>query len=131
MTPDELYRQLQRELDSFEAAQTFKYEVPLEGEQGGTVPVRGRQCVMLASNNYLGLANHPRVPESIRNQVSQHGWCRDEFTSLGGFSPQLYVREGRRMLADAVSGAIPAAIDGCDALDARGKRLARTSNKVC
>ena len=41
MTPDELYRQLQRELDSFEAAQTFKYEVPLEGEQGGTVPVRG------------------------------------------------------------------------------------------
>lgn len=34
-----------------------------------------------------------------------------------------------RMLADAVSGAIPAAIDGCDALDARGKRLARTSNK--
>jgi len=34
-----------------------------------------------------------------------------------------------RMLADAVSGAIPAAIDGCDALDARAKRLARTSNK--
>lgn len=48
------------------------------------------------------LANHPRVPESIRNQVSQHGWCRDEFTSWGGFSPQLYVREGRRMLAEHV-----------------------------
>jgi hypothetical protein len=48
------------------------------------------------------LANHPRVPESIRNLVAEHGWCRDEFTSLGGFSPQLYVREGRRMLAEHV-----------------------------
>lgn len=48
------------------------------------------------------LAYHPRVPESIREVVSRHGWCRDEFTARGGFSPQLYVREGRRMLADAV-----------------------------
>ena len=48
------------------------------------------------------LAYHPRVPESIREVVSQHGWCKDEFTAHGGFSPQLYVREGRRMLADAV-----------------------------
>lgn len=48
------------------------------------------------------LANHPRVPESIRSVVARHGWCRDEFTASGGFPPQLYVREGRRMLADAV-----------------------------
>ncbi len=48
------------------------------------------------------LANHPRVPESIRGRVALYGWCRDEFTATGGFPPQLYVREGRRMLADAV-----------------------------
>jgi len=48
------------------------------------------------------LAHHPRVPESIRRVVSKHGWCRDEFIATGGFPPQLYVREGRRMLADAV-----------------------------
>jgi hypothetical protein len=48
------------------------------------------------------LANHPRVPEAVRGVVSKHGWCRDEFTATGGFPPQLYVREGRRMLADAV-----------------------------
>ena len=44
------------------------------------------------------LANHPRVSEAIRAV----GWCRDEFTANGGFPPQLYVREGRRMVADAV-----------------------------
>ena len=48
------------------------------------------------------LAYHPRVPESIRRVVSRHGWCRDEFTATSGFPPQLYVREGRRMLSDAV-----------------------------
>jgi len=48
------------------------------------------------------LAYHPRVPESIREVVSRHGWCKDEFAAGRGFSPQLYVREGRRMLADAV-----------------------------
>ena len=48
------------------------------------------------------LAYHPRVPESIRKFVSKHGWCRDEFTATSGFPPQLYVREGRRMLSDKV-----------------------------
>jgi len=48
------------------------------------------------------LANHPRVPAEIREQVGRHGWCRDEFTAGGGFPPQLYVREGRRMLSDAI-----------------------------
>jgi len=48
------------------------------------------------------LAYHPRVPESVRSVVSRHGWCKDEFPAAGGFSPQLYVREGRRMLSDAV-----------------------------
>lgn len=48
------------------------------------------------------LAFHPRVPAAIRELVSRHGWCRDEFTATGGFPPQLYVREGRRMISDAI-----------------------------
>ncbi len=60
------------------------------------------QHALYAKGVMWTLANHPRVPESIRRVVSKHGWCRDEFTATGGFPPQLYVREGRRMLADAV-----------------------------
>jgi hypothetical protein len=48
------------------------------------------------------LANHPRVPESIRREVSRWGNCKDEFPEHGGWSHQLYVREARRMVSDRV-----------------------------
>jgi hypothetical protein len=44
------------------------------------------------------MVNHPRVPEKLRRQAAQWGLCRDEFQSDRGWSPQLYVREARRMV---------------------------------
>ena len=48
------------------------------------------------------LANHPRVPEKVRNAVSAWGMTKDEFTEGGGWQQQIYVREGRRMVSDVV-----------------------------
>ena len=50
------------------------------------------------------LANHPRIPEAIRREVSRWGTCRDEFKDgLGdGWQSQLYVREARRLVGDYV-----------------------------
>jgi glycine C-acetyltransferase len=83
----ELYNTLEVEIAKLKEAKTFKYEVPLESEQGGTVTVDGRNMVMLASNNYLGLANHPRVKEAAHRGLDEWGYGMASVRFLCGTEP--------------------------------------------
>src|SRR5215212_11393073 len=87
MKPGELYRTLDRELENIKEAKTFKYEVPLESEQGGDVTVAGHKVVMLASNNYLGLANHPRIKEAAHRGLDEWGYGMASVRFLCGTEP--------------------------------------------
>ncbi|TDJ72299.1 MAG: FAD-dependent oxidoreductase [Planctomycetota bacterium] len=48
------------------------------------------------------LANHPRVPDQVREAFSAFGLARDEFPETDGWPRQIYVREARRMVSDYV-----------------------------
>lgn len=48
------------------------------------------------------LANHPRVPQAIRERASRFGLCKDEFEATGHWPPMIYIREARRMVGPYV-----------------------------
>jgi glycine C-acetyltransferase len=100
MNPAEIYSTLDRELAAIKEARTFKYEVPLESEQGGRVRVNGHDAVMLASNNYLGLANHPRIKAAAHRALDEWGYGMASVRFLCGTEPIHFELE--RRIADFV-----------------------------
>jgi len=46
---------------------------------------------------YRFLTTDPAVPRALRETLASYGLCEDEFAATDHWSPQLYVREGRRM----------------------------------
>ncbi len=51
----------------------YPYFRPIDSEQGTIVTMNGKQVVMMGSNNYLGLTNHPEVKEAAKKAIEQYG----------------------------------------------------------
>lgn len=55
------------------AAGLYPYFHVVESEQCPEVMVEGKKMIMLGSNNYLGLTNHPKVKEAAIEAVKKYG----------------------------------------------------------
>ena len=51
----------------------YPYFKVVESEQGAEAVVDGKKMIMVGSNNYLGLTNHPKVKEAVVKAVKQYG----------------------------------------------------------
>jgi glycine C-acetyltransferase len=66
---------LQTELDQMSAAGTLKRELLMKSPQGAVVDVEGiGEVIMLTSNNYLGLADHPAIAEAAEKGERDYGY---------------------------------------------------------
>lgn len=66
---------LQTELDQMAAAGTLKRELLMKSPQGAVVDVEGfGDIIMLTSNNYLGLADHPAIAEAAEKGERDYGY---------------------------------------------------------
>lgn len=62
------------------------YKVPkiLQSPAGGRVKMNGKEVVNLSSNNYLGLANHPKVRQAALDAVEKWGVGAGAVRWIGG-----------------------------------------------
>src|SRR5712691_11386633 len=64
---------LKEQLEELERAGTALHPRVLEGVQAARTRFDGRDVINLASNNYLGLAAHPRLKEAAAKAAMEFG----------------------------------------------------------
>ena len=64
---------LTQQLDALKANGTYFRLRVLEGEQAAVCTYDGKQVINLASNNYLGLTNHPKLREAAIAATAKYG----------------------------------------------------------
>src|SRR5438132_13007587 len=70
-----LLNTLQTELAEMAKAGTLKRELPLKTPQGAVVEVEGKgEVIMLTSNNYRGLADHPAIMQAAEKGERDFGY---------------------------------------------------------
>ncbi len=62
------------EIQRIQSANTYKYETAFTSPQAGVVTVKGKKTIMMASNNYLGMSNHPVVKKAAIDAIKEYGY---------------------------------------------------------
>jgi glycine C-acetyltransferase len=65
---------LQNELSAIQSAGLYKNERVIESAQGAEIEVNGRKVLNFCANNYLGLANNPKLIEAAKQAFDARGY---------------------------------------------------------
>jgi 8-amino-7-oxononanoate synthase len=56
-----------------QAADLYPYFTPIQEARGNRIKVKGRDMIMVGSNNYLGLIDHPKVMQAAKDAIDRYG----------------------------------------------------------
>jgi len=75
LTPNDVFQKCfdYERLEQVQKAGLYPYFVPLSGHVGAEMEIEGHSIIMLGSNNYLGLTDHPRVMERAKEAIDKYG----------------------------------------------------------
>jgi len=65
---------LSQELQDIQAQQMYRKCIRIDSAQGPTVWIDGREVVLFCSNNYLNLANHPKIRQAAVEAIGKFGF---------------------------------------------------------
>jgi len=97
MTDDAGTQLFSEELYNLSTANCLRELPLLSNHDATTVSVHGRPCLLLCSNNYLGIANHPRLRKAAADAALEYG-CSASASRLVSGNLDLY-----RMLESAIA----------------------------
>ncbi|MCB1747219.1 MAG: 8-amino-7-oxononanoate synthase [Gammaproteobacteria bacterium] len=98
MTKATLAARARETLATAERARLLRVRDAHDGAQGTAIEIGGRHLRNFTSNDYLGLANHPRVTERVRRELPAHGFGSGAAALLSGRS-SLHAELERRIAA--------------------------------
>ncbi|MEW6716630.1 MAG: glycine C-acetyltransferase [Chloroflexota bacterium] len=115
---------LQEELNNLEVSGLYNRIRTLSSPQGAWLVVDGKRTLNFCSNNYLGLANHPRLVEATQQAIRKYGVGPGAVRTIAG-TMDLHVQLEQRLAEfkgvesaitfqsgfNANLGAIPALVD--------------------
>jgi glycine C-acetyltransferase len=89
---------IQEELHNLEEKGLYNRIRTLSSPQGAWLVVDGQRVLNFCSNNYLGLANHPRIVEAARQAVAKYGVGPAAVRSIAG-TMDLHLELEKRLAA--------------------------------
>jgi len=64
---------ISKELEALQDAGLYRRLRRVEGDQGSTLMLDGREVINFSSNNYLGIANHPALAAAAKAAIDRYG----------------------------------------------------------
>jgi glycine C-acetyltransferase len=85
---------IQTEIESLKATGLYNHIRTIDSPMDGWVTINGRSLLNFCANNYLGLANHPRIRQAAQRAIDEYGVGPAAVRSIAGtMTPHIALEE--------------------------------------